>query len=320
MKTYDNIPEELNSLACIQLRSISNKVLPYTVPSSYFSKLTVQILAGVKASLTDDTFFNATTENAYSLPPNYFEDFSSKMLVLAKQADHNIQHKTLASVAMPFTIPANYFDHNTDAISALINGELSVLDEWNYLTGNMPYQTSTLYEVPINYFENLRFEIEDKVYSTAYPEPDLNNSILGSLKTKNPFEAPAIYFDLASNQSLAQQNTEELSTTVVPFQPKKKNKFAITTVAAAVLLMLSITIFKFALPSIQPDNVQISKEIASLSTSISDQSIEDYIAIYNEEFAYTAFFNNENSPINDYAEILNSIPADEINAYLEILN
>ncbi len=57
-----------------------NKIMPYSVPSQYFSELTNNIVASAKLS-------DYQNDNAYSVPAGYFEQLPEQILVAAKAAD-----------------------------------------------------------------------------------------------------------------------------------------------------------------------------------------------------------------------------------------
>ena len=103
------------------------------------------------------TLVNVTSQNIYSVPAGYFEEFAEQMLNRIKSPLLNEVRKN------PYTVPTGYFDGLEERLMQ------TVRESADYQTANEELESislllkglkkETLYTVPQGYFENLGAEI-----------------------------------------------------------------------------------------------------------------------------------------------------------------
>ncbi len=134
-----------------QLKNFSDKKKqnPFSVPGSYFDKLSEKIAE--KISDTEElkqlspTPSEIKKENHFSVPENYFENLPEK--IAEKIEVYNLSFEK----SNPFKLPENYFENLTDEIESKVTAQ------------NFDVKKSGAFNVPENYFENLSEIIQSKV-------------------------------------------------------------------------------------------------------------------------------------------------------------
>ncbi|CAM1348854.1 hypothetical protein [Tenacibaculum crassostreae] len=155
---------------------------------------------------------------------------------------------------------------------------------------NQKVGKETGFSTPENYFN----EVEDTIYAST---------IINSFSKEKPFSTPANYFNTIEDSILSKINSKEKEVKVISLR-KRILQYVPTTAAASVLLFVGINYFntqKTTLDDITINEIEswyengygttYNEELASaisiadieeeLFTSISEESIEDYIIVNN---------------------------------------
>jgi hypothetical protein len=104
MKTANEIIEELKGLNS-PLADMP-RLMPYHVPTGYFSKLDAYIIDGVKATELPEYTLPYTKAMPYEVPMGYFDTLPDMVAALV-----NEQNETISlTKSNPFAMPAGYFD------------------------------------------------------------------------------------------------------------------------------------------------------------------------------------------------------------------
>lgn len=122
--------------------------------------------------------------NPFSMPDDYFNAFSKKMMFKIELAEELKEFKILSSIdkKSPFSTPLNYFESKAE------------LAEYSRL---MSIRNKHVFAVPENYFYSSassiinKLEVMDEV--TSYP-------FIASVSKENSFTVPDMYFDKLSEQ------------------------------------------------------------------------------------------------------------------------
>ncbi len=133
-----------------ELKNISpivNKItrtVPYTVPNTYFLKLSAQIKMHVQLHANDKI-------NPYNLPDDYFNHLTLKTLT-------RINSSSVESVAN-YIVPENYFESLPNQIFSKIKAAetqvMGVYDELESIAPLLNKIPKHVFETPAAYFENL---------------------------------------------------------------------------------------------------------------------------------------------------------------------
>lgn len=187
--------------------SFTDRNLPYSVPSGYFDSLEARILARIAAGTQAETKANP----AFSLPQTYFDKLAitiSNRIALEEVSSEN-EEAFLEMAApilyssnkrLPFIAPVGYFDILEKKISTRIQStELSDAEIEQGLI-NLVSKTSSSFQVPQDYFEDLENEIRQRIAAANVIE-ELEDvylaekaPMLSSIKAENPFGVPVGYF------------------------------------------------------------------------------------------------------------------------------
>lgn len=155
---------------------------------------------------------------------------------------------------------------------------------------NQKVGKETAFSTPENYFN----EVEDTIYTSA---------ITDSFPSKNPFSTPTNYFNTVEDSILSKINLKGKEVKVISLR-KRILQYVPTAAAASVLLFVGINYFnnqKTTLDDITINEIEswyengygttYNEELASaisiadieeeIFTSISEESIEDYIIVNN---------------------------------------
>ena len=103
------------------------------------------------------TLVNVTSQNIYSVPAGYFEEFADQMLNRIKSPLLNEARKN------PYTVPTGYFDGLEERLMQAVRKSADYQTANEELESFSPLlkglRKETLYTVPQGYFENLEAEI-----------------------------------------------------------------------------------------------------------------------------------------------------------------
>ncbi len=165
-------------------------------------------------------------ENPFSLPGNYFDSFTKKMMLKIELADELKEFKLLSSIdkTIPFTTPDNYFE---------VKSELTAYP----LVSSIKRQSQFI--VPENYFENNTSTILNKI--DVLEEIKLYPA-LSQVDKKNVFEVPSDYFNDLSVQLSEVHSVKEraFSGRVISLVFNRKTAYAI-----AAMLVISFGLYFF---------------------------------------------------------------------------
>ncbi|MFD0862351.1 hypothetical protein ACFQ1M_09020 [Sungkyunkwania multivorans] len=204
---------------------------------------------------------------------------------MSKEKSHNADKKD------GFKVPQGYFETFGDAL----------FDKLNSSEISLPKDDGM--SVPSGYFENMNEQLDEKMLTEKLP-------------AKEGMRVPDGYFSSFEERLFDKLNQDKASSTkVVKLHSYKKYYYAISGVAAAILLFVAI---KFAFPGAsdlekqwaQIENEDIEKYIATGTTLNSYEIAEvfgtetlDYAEIIEEEYSdeeVIEFINNNIESVDDY--------------------
>lgn len=272
------ILEELKSLDAHQL--CGNITLPFTVPNGYWEDLENWCTMIHQSAPNMD--LNISTSNPYAVPNGYFDTLAPQMLSLVQGAPLQAVSK-----AMPFALADQYFDQQINNLSSFYFGTHTIASELD-LISKLPHHHKLPYAVPEAYFETLPEMILAQVVGQEEDELD-EAPLLASLKGSNPFEAPSFDVVIPTSEVVAAPKDN-----VIAFEPKKANNNWWKKVSAGIA---AAVVFGFGFNMMNDTNVaddavayvNNTHEIAadSILNTLSGESIENYIAMNDEDFVFT---------------------------------
>lgn len=274
-----NILEELKSLdAAILCNYI---VTPYTVPNTYWEDL--EHWCSVMHLAEPNMDFNIGTDTPYTVSHGYFDAFTSDMLSI-------VHPETLSKVSkqMPFELDVNYFDLQANNLESYYFNTHTVADELTIIS-KLHHHSSDPFQVPEHYFDTLPSIILSTV-SVNEADDELEDApLLASLKGTNPYETPS--FDkikIPVSASAAPTNN------TIAFEPKKAQnnwwKKLSAGIAAALVIGFGINTLNdndVAIDTVAATNNLHEIKADSILNSLSGESIENYIAMHDEDFVFT---------------------------------
>lgn len=274
-----NILEELKSLDAVIL--CNNIAIPYTVPNTYWEDLAHW--SSLMHLAEPNMGINIGTDIPFDIPNGYFDDFASNMLSLLQNNSLNKLSKE-----MPYTLDAAYFDQQINSLNSFYFNTHSVGDELAIIS-NINHNPTNPYILPEAYFDTLTSNILSKVALDVTDNELEEAPLLASLKGKNPFETPS--FDsikIPVAEPIAPANN------TIAFEPKKSQnnwwKKISGGIAAALVIGLGINTLN------NDENVGETAALTnnlheikadSILNSLSGESIENYIAMHDEDFVFT---------------------------------
>lgn len=164
--------------------------------------------------------------NPFSLPGNYFNSFSKKMMLKIELAEELKEFELLSSIdkTVPFAIPDQYLEVKSELASY---PELSAIKKRNH------------FEVPENYFEDNAYLLANRIIGLdelkMYP-------ILSGIEKENNFAVPVNYFN-QSAQQISVSNEVSVSGTkgrIISLVFNRKTVYAI-----AAMLVISLGLYFF---------------------------------------------------------------------------
>lgn len=306
MKHSENIHNELETLGTHLLKpNISH---PYQVSNDYFQQFAADInsLLPVDSIVPSHKTPKAMDSNQnFSVPEGYFENFASSLMQKIKQNDSfidlNVQY-----IATPFDSPSDsYFENFASNLLVKIN-EDAADPTLSYGNVPMPFQLPAA-----TYFQDNVAQIVARIQLDELSDAPVLKSVGKDL----PYHISEDYFN---NFNAVQSNAESKT---IAFEPAAKKKVWGWSAAAAVALLLSFgfsTLFNSNINSTNQDSIE------SLMVNISPESIEEYIDVNLEEFANTAIaanlVNSDNVELDSKMQsLINNISEAELNEYLNIV-
>lgn len=182
-----------------------------------------------------------------------------------------------------FSVPNNYFQNFSKTVFSKIEDGYS-----------LPAKEIITQKVPEGYFENLTdtilLKIKEAELQTAGEEMETLSTVIAGIGNKNIFKVPIGYFE--KPLWTAETKTEPAKVVTVNF----RKRILQLAVAAAVALLITLTVFNYYTKS----NTQIENGLAQ------EKQTEAVMAQANQ------IINN-----NSFDDMLDQLPADEIENYLE---
>lgn len=311
-----NILEELKSLGAVKL--LNNHSMPYHLPNTYWNTLE-EWSKGIFAPSIVVNLPNLAPP--YQVPDGYFNTFTEDMLAIVRA--NQLQD---ISKSLPYHVPQNYFEDLGNNLEQFYLENASVSEELN-LISNLEHQNTIPFEVPSHYFDTLSDDILAQV--TVEADELADSPLLASLKGSNPFEAPK--FDNYDIPISTSADEVSIASNIINFEPKRNNATFIKRVAAGIaaifVIGLGINIFSetagYDNDALAASNITLKHELAadSILNSLSNESIEEYIAMNDEEFAYTyqTLRQDQSNIEENIDELLNHLSEEEIDDYLKYL-
>lgn len=160
--------------------------------------------------------------NPFSLPGDYFNAFSKKMMFKIELADELKEFKVLSSIdkIVPFVTPENYFETRSE------------LSEYPNL---LALKNKHVFDVPQNYFKDSAIAIQSKIETAnelkAYP-------VLASISKQNAFVTPDAYFEQLSDRLNGKNANYSTTAKIIHLVFSKQTVYAL-----AAMLVLSLGLY-----------------------------------------------------------------------------
>ena len=242
----------------------------------------------------DSSLGNYSPQNIYTVPNGYFEGLPTQILNRIR------------------ALEAANAKEELECLSPLLS---------NGVSKEMPYS------VPAGFFQNLSDDILDKVSDradylgkslgqTSEQEIEKLSPLLSSLKNKNPYSAPAGYFENLQtkvNRQSSDSLGEKKETKVISLTRRRWYRLA---VAAAVIGVIAIGGLLFIKsdqvdPNKNPDK-WISKNV---SKKVSEDKIDEFVKLAEDE-TITTPEKNDGTEQAEIKELMKDIPEKEIKDFL----
>ncbi|RQO32303.1 hypothetical protein DBR32_01450 [Taibaiella sp. KBW10] len=284
MKRNIDIQKEWEAIGA---RFDSDIALPsFKIPDNYFDNFPNEMCSIVL--LKEDQPLAASKENPFSIPPDYFNDLSTGLLLKVQEFEQLIHTTSIAglSQANPFILPDHYFDQFPETVWNKINEETNIDEELN-----------------------------------ATP-------LLSSLKKSNPFSTPEIVLTMpVTAPKVIADVTPAKVAPVVPMTVKKRLQWAQWSAAAsiAIFFILGATWLQVdKMDNTSPNTLSATNantNTMKLLASIPERDIASYVEQHSDEFdEFTLEANLANVPAATQTKNLESslqnISDEDIEAYL----
>jgi hypothetical protein len=179
----------------------------------------------------EEFFGDEKGKDAFGMPENYFESFSSRLFKKIEADDELKDYPLLSSIGKvnPFAVPQDYFEVREELLQYPSLRDVKAVK----------------FSVPANYFEELTARVLNKVELTEEIEM---YKTLSSIEKQNAFVTPEKYFVQFSVR------TEEREAKVISIFASVKTSYKIAMAAAVALIVsLGILFYNQDVPSVQND-------------------------------------------------------------------
>lgn len=178
-------------------------------------------------NLNEENNHKSNEGNPFSVPGNYFDSFSKKMMHKIELADELKEFKLLSAIdkKLPFTTPDGYFE---------VKSELGVYPQLGLI------KKENSFSVPDNYFENAGISLKNKIEMDEELKSYQN---LSGVKKLNSFVVPDQYFESlveSTTESLQVQYSTNSFGRVISLVFNKRTAYAI-----AAMLVISLGLYFF---------------------------------------------------------------------------
>ena len=233
-----------------------------------------------------------------------------------------------------YSVPARYFEGLADQILNRIKAlnATDAKDELSYLSPMLSNVSKEMpYAVPAGFFQNLGDDIlknisahEDYLRKESFGREEIEvlSPLLSSLKNKNPYSAPAGYFEKLET-GIVRQRADSPKESFATFGEKKQTKVISITkrrwyrvaVAAVVIGIIAIGGLLFIKPQVNPvDNPQawIEKNVKK----VNQDKIDEFVTLANGDSSEKADSQSEAVKKAEIKELMKDVPEKEIEAFL----
>ncbi len=221
-------------------------------------------------------------------------------------------NSSLANQAMPWMVPANYFDSLAETVLARIRAIESGETEYkpSFLEG---LQSKMPFAIPEGYFDSLAGNTLQAINAaglSATEELAVLSPLLSGLKKNMPYQVPAGYFEEAQSPVIHSKAK------IISMTRRRSFRFAAAAMVAGLIITAGL-IFgpgkNNSEKSIARFEQKIEKEIEKTSDKELDEFLQQFsdAGLTGEEKAYTTPGNGEAE------EFLKDVPEEELKEFLE---
>jgi hypothetical protein len=222
----------------------------FKIPDNYFDTFPETMLSLVSAPDTKAGF--PVTEEAYSVPPGYFEALPLQLLQQAQAFESVTRNTSIEGLSKqnPFEAPAP------------------------------------------QYFDQLADQLMHKIHAEVAPEEELSVSpLLASLKQSNPFSTPEISVNMEQIFSAVKPEPEVKTKKESPmFAIRRRLSFAQWSAAASIAIFFVLgalwlqTNKMNSVPAQSLASENVNVKASKLLANIPDQALAEYVEQHSEEF------------------------------------
>ena len=237
--------------------------------------------------------------------------------------DHNPQNI--------YAVPAGYFEGLADQILNRIKAleATTAKEELTYLSPFLSNVSKEIpYTVPAGFFQNLSDEVLKKISEhedylrkesfgqTSEEEIGSLSPLLSSLKNKNPYSAPAGYFEALETKAVRQSADsfgEKKETKVISLASRRWYRLAVAAVVIGIVVIGGLLFIKSGqVNPVDDPHAWIEKNVKK----VNKDKIDEFVTLANDDSNEKVDIESEAAKKAEIKELMKDVPEKEIEAFL----